>query len=309
MTHRIKIATRESTLALWQAHYVRDRLLEASPGTVVEIIGMTTQGDRDKKSPLSQMGGKGVFVKELELALLQGDADIAVHSMKDVPAGLPDGLSINAICKTADPRDAFVSVKYERMEDVPEGGRIGSSSLRRRLQLKARYSELQYLELRGNVDTRLNKLDAGEFDGVILAAAGLTRLGFGDRISETIPIEYCIPSAGQGAVGIESITENSEVNDLLRAISHPTTELCVTCERIITSRLAATCNLPIAAFAEVQEDEFYLSTFVSDDAGGRVLNVNLSGPVEKAQQLAVKVVETLLEKGARDLIQDAVHTG
>ena len=165
MSRRIRIATRESTLALWQAHYVRDRLLETNPGVDVEIIGMTTEGDRNKKSPLSQIGGKGVFVKELELALVNGDADVAVHSMKDVPAELPAGLSINAVCERADPRDAFVSNKYERIEDVPPGGRIGSSSLRRRLQLKASYPYLDYRELRGNVGTRLSKLDAGDFDG------------------------------------------------------------------------------------------------------------------------------------------------
>ncbi len=303
MSRRIRIATRESTLALWQAHYVRDRLLETNPGVDVEIIGMTTEGDRNKKSPLSQIGGKGVFVKELELALINGDADAAVHSMKDVPAELPAGLSINAVCERADPRDAFVSNKYERIEDVPPGGRIGSSSLRRRLQLKASYPYLDYRELRGNVGTRLSKLDAGDFDGIILAVAGLVRLGFSDRISEFIPVEQCIPSAGQGAVGIESVSGDSVTNDLLRAISHTETELCVSCERLITSGLAATCNLPIAAFAEIREGKIFLSSFVSDNDGGRVLKADLSGPLEQGAQLAEQMAGTLLEQGARDLIQ------
>ena len=309
MIRKIKIATRESRLALWQAHYVRDRLLEASSQTEVEIIGMTTEGDRDKKSPLSRIGGKGVFVKELELALINGDADIAVHSMKDVPGELPIGLSINAICERADPRDAFVSANYKSIGDIPIGGRIGSSSLRRRLQLKARYPELEYVELRGNVDTRLGKLDAGDFDGIILAAAGLTRLGFTDRISEYISVEHCIPSAGQGAVGVESVTGDSEINELLQAVNHPTTELCVSCERLITLRLGATCNLPIAAFAQIREDVIHLSSFVSDIDGGQVLNVNLSGPVDEGKQLAEKVAVILLEKGAQKLISDAAPTG
>ena len=309
MIRKIRIATRKSRLALWQAHFVRDRLLEVSSKIEVEIIGMTTEGDRDKLSPLSQIGGKGVFVKELELALINGDADIAVHSMKDVPAELPAGLSINAICERADPRDAFVSVNHKCIVDIPAGGRIGSSSLRRRIQLKVRYPELEYLELRGNVDTRLGKLDAGDFDGIILAAAGLARLGLTDRISEYIPVEHCIPSAGQGAVGIESRTGDTEINELLQAITHSETELCVSCERLITVKLGATCNLPIAAFARVRGEEIHLSSFVSDDDGGRVLNVSLSGPVAQAEQLAEKVATTLLEKGAQTLISSAATTG
>jgi hydroxymethylbilane synthase len=242
MTTKFRIATRESKLALWQARYVQDRLIEAHPGIETEIVGMTTQGDRDKRSPLSQIGGKGVFVKELEQALLLGEADIAVHSMKDVPSLLPDGLTIKAICERADPRDAFVSTKYKRIEDMPAGARIGSSSLRRRLQLKSRFPDLSYLELRGNVGTRLEKLDSGEYDGIILAAAGLSRLGLETRISEHISTQYCIPSAGQGAVGIESRAGDTRVNDLLRAINHSPTEFCVSCERLVTSRLGANCN-------------------------------------------------------------------
>jgi hydroxymethylbilane synthase len=305
MTAKIRIATRESTLALWQAHHVRKRLLEANSKLDIEIVGMTTEGDRNKKSPLSQIGGKGVFVKELELALISGDADIAVHSMKDVPAELPEGLSISAICERADPRDAFVSVNYKSIRDMPAGSRIGSSSLRRRLQLKARYPDLNYLELRGNVDTRLGKLDSGGFDGIILAAAGLKRLGFEDRVSECIPAEHCIPAAGQGAVGVESVSGDSEINEILRTVNHPTTELCVACERLITLKLGATCNLPIAAFAQIRDDEIHISSFVSDNDGTRMLRVNLSGPVTGASDLAEKVAGMLLEKGARELIQES----
>lgn len=302
MTIKIRIATRESKLALWQAHYVQDRISETHPGIKTEIIGMTTQGDRDKRSPLSRIGGKGVFVKELEQALLMGEADIAVHSMKDVPSVLPGGLSIQAICERADPRDAFVSRKYQRIEEVPSGGRIGSSSLRRRLQLKSRYPDLQYLELRGNVGTRLEKLDEGEFEGIILAAAGLGRLGLQQRISEHLSPAYCIPSAGQGAVGIESRIDDSRVNDVLHKISHPETEFCVSCERLITARLGANCNLPIAVFAEIEDGLMHLSSFVSDGDGKKIINVRLSGPVEEGKQLAEQVAGELLDRGAGELI-------
>ena len=307
MTTKFRIATRESKLALWQAHYVQDRLIEAHPGIEIEIVGMTTQGDRDKRSPLSQIGGKGVFVKELEQALLLGEADIAVHSMKDVPSVLPDGLTIQAICERADPRDAFVSKKYKRMEDMPTGARIGSSSLRRRLQLKSRFPDLSYLELRGNVGTRLEKLDSGEYDGIILAAAGLSRLGLETRISDHISTQYCIPSAGQGAVGIEVRSGDTRVSDLLSAVNHSPTEFCVSCERLVTSRLGANCNLPIAVFAELDGDSIHFTSFVSDRVGQKVLNVSRSGPVAEGRQLAEQVANTLLEKGAAELIKDAEH--
>ncbi len=303
MIDQIKIATRESTLALWQAHYVQDALRSAHPGLKVEIVGMTTQGDRDKSSPLSRIGGKGVFVKELEIALLNGEVDIAVHSMKDVPSILPDGLAISAICERADPRDAFVSLAYDSISDVPTGGRIGSSSLRRRLQLKSHYPELDYIELRGNVGTRLEKLAAGNFDGILLAAAGLERLGLQDRISEYLSTDDCIPSAGQGAVGIESRIDDSRVNDLLAAIDHSATSFCVTCERLITAGLGATCNLPIAAFAEFKDDAIHFSTFVSDEQGKQQLSVNRSGPSNEGQELARQVAAALLDQGAARLIE------
>ena len=304
MTETIRIATRESTLALWQAHYVRTALLAAFPELKVEIVGMTTEGDRNKVSPLSEIGGKGVFVKELELALFNGEVDIAVHSMKDVPSELPEGLSITAICERADPRDAFVSIKYDQLADVPAGGRIGSSSLRRRLQLKARYPHLEYIELRGNVGTRLQKLDDGDFEGIILASAGLNRLGLGERISEHISPAHCIPSAGQGAVGIESRTDDTAIGELLQAINHKPTELCVRSERMVTSRLGATCNLPIAAFVELENDEIHFSSFVSNESGSQVLNVNLSGPKSEAARLAGEVADRLLSEGAAELIQN-----
>ncbi|MFP6807788.1 MAG: hydroxymethylbilane synthase [Pseudomonadales bacterium] len=305
MRNKIRIATRESTLAMWQANYVRDRLLEAHPQIQVEIVGMTTQGDRDKSSPLSTIGGKGVFVKELELALLNEDVDIAVHSMKDMPSILPEGLAITAICERADPRDAFVSVHYQSIADIPSSGKIGSSSLRRRLQLKAKYPDLDYVELRGNVGTRLDKLDAGEFDGIILAAAGLARLGWGDRITEYLPTEQCIPSAGQGAVGIESRMSDTWVNDLLSNIDHARTSCCVRCERLITAGLGATCNLPIAAFAELDGDTIHLSTFVSNESGDRVLKMNMSGDIRDGEKMSMELAASLLEKGAAELIKDA----
>ncbi len=302
MTRTIKIATRESKLALWQARHVRDLIQAAHADVKVEIVGMTTEGDRNKQSPLSQIGGKGVFVKELELALIDGSADIAVHSMKDVPSILPAGLMIAAIVKRADPRDAFVSVRYQRLSEVPAGGKIGSSSLRRRLQLKAAFSELQYLELRGNVDTRLGKLDAGEFDGIILAVAGLQRLGL-DRVTQALDTGYCIPSAGQGAVGIECRSDDSEIIQMLESINHEQTSVCVACERRITASLEATCNLPIAAFAEITGGTISVQTFVSDESGDQSLRESISGPVEDASRLADDLTRKLLDRGAETLIR------
>ncbi len=302
MSRKIRIATRESPLAMWQARHVRDLLVSCQPDITVEIVGMTTRGDRDKQSPLGKIGGKGVFVKELESALLRGEVDIAVHSMKDVPSVLPDGLVIGGICERADPRDAFVSARYASLAEVPPGGRIGSSSLRRRFQLRAVYPALDYVELRGNVETRLRKLDEGEYEGIILAAAGLARLGLGERISELIPAGVCIPSAGQGAVGIESRRDDEEMNHLLNSVSHTETALCVTCERHVTTALGATCNLPIAVFASIVQERFVMQSFVSDEEGKVVLDVRHDGAVSEAMEIAVKVAGTLLERGAGDLI-------
>ena len=303
----IRIATRESALAMWQAHYVKAQLEQAYPGLKVEILGMTTAGDRDKSSPLSKIGGKGVFIKELEVALIEGRADIAVHSMKDVPSLMPCAFQLTAICEREDPRDAFVSVSASTLADLPAGAKIGSSSLRRRLQLKLARPDLVYEELRGNVGTRLTKLDEGLYDAIILATAGLKRLQLSDRISETIDTQLCIPSAGQGAVGIETLKDNAELNHLLAAINHQDTYDCVMCEREVSKGLGADCSLPVAAFAELfiasdGSEHIKLSAYVSDIEGSEFIRVSHSGPRGQAQTIASVLIEELFSKGAGKLI-------
>ena len=299
---RIRIATRESALAMWQANYVKSALELAHPGLRVDILGMTTEGDRNKESPLRQMGGKGVFVKELEMALMEGRADIAVHSMKDVPAVLPQGLVLAAMCERDDPRDALVTNRFDALEKMPAGSRIGSSSLRRRLQLQQVRPDLEYLELRGNVDTRLRRLDQGDFEGIILAAAGLRRLGLEDRITARIDPVMSLPSAGQGAVGIECREDATAVKMLLAAINDADTQFCVTCERMISAGLGASCSLPIAAFAQIVDDRIHLSSYVSDTAGQSTLRASRSGPRLSGLDLARQVTAELISGGALRLI-------
>jgi|TARA_B110000259_G_scaffold114918_2_gene130904 hydroxymethylbilane synthase len=287
---------------MWQAHYVKSALQAAHPQIDVEIIGMTTEGDRNKVSPLSQIGGKGVFVKELEVALLENRADIAVHSMKDVPSILPAGLSIEAICQREDPRDALVCNHYTSLSDLPAGSKIGSSSLRRRLQLKHKRPDLDYIELRGNVGTRLERLDNGDFDAIILATAGLIRLGLSERITERIDPLVSIPSAGQGAVGIECRSDDKDVIGLLKAVNHQQTFDEVVCERRVSSGLGATCNLPIAAFAVLNGENIRLFTYVSDNSGERTIKLNGESPRGDAIMMADRLTQEMIGKGANELI-------
>jgi len=287
---------------MWQARYVKSALQAAHPQIDVEIIGMTTEGDRNKVSPLSQIGGKGVFVKELEVALLENRADIAVHSMKDVPSILPAGLSIEAICQREDPRDALVCNHYTSLSDLPAGSEIGSSSLRRRLQLKHKRPDLDYIELRGNVGTRLERLDNGDFDAIILATAGLIRLGLSERITERIDPLVSIPSAGQGAVGIECRSDDKDVIGLLKAVNHQQTFDEVVCERRVSSGLGATCNLPIAAFAVLNGENIRLFTYVSDNSGERTIKLNGESPRGDAIMMADRLTQEMIGKGANELI-------
>lgn len=302
MDQALRIATRESALALWQAHFIRDSLQSAHPGLTVEIIGMTTAGDRNKKDPLSRLGGKGVFVKELEQALLENRADIAVHSMKDVPGELPAGLTLSAICRRADPRDALVIRNGQVIGDLPAGAIVGSSSLRRRFQLRKHYPQFDYRDLRGNVDTRLGKLDSGEFDVIVLAASGLDRLGLSGRISALLEAPVCLPAAGQGALGIECREADHRTRALLDVLNDADTYDCVNSERRVTVALGATCNLPIAAFAELEGDQMRLRAFVSDEAGEHHLEDEVAGPRIQNMQLATTLAERLLDAGAADLI-------
>ena len=298
----VRIATRQSQLALWQAGYIKDRLERAHGDLRCEIVGMTTEGDRNKISPLSQMGGKGVFVKELETALIDGRADIAVHSMKDVPGILPLGLGIHCICERANPRDAFVSNHFQTLAEMPVAAVVGSSSLRRILQISNTYPDLKFEELRGNVDTRLKKLDGGHYDAIILAVAGLDRLGLSMRVSAEIASDLCVPAAGQGAVGVECRDNDEWVIDCLRAINDEPTRICVEAERAVTLQLGATCNLPIAAFAEIAHEIMSISAFVSDTSGDQFIKDTIAGPVADAVQLALTLGQRLIDKGALDLV-------
>ncbi|MBT3425482.1 MAG: hydroxymethylbilane synthase [Gammaproteobacteria bacterium] len=302
---KIRIVTRKSTLAMWQANFVKQQIKQAFAQTEVEILGLSTQGDRDRNSSLSQLGGKGVFVKELENALLQGAGDIAVHSMKDVPSELPEGLGITAICSRAEPSDALISNGNLSFADMSDGAVIGSSSLRRRFQLQHRYPGLVFKELRGNVDTRLRRLDEGHFDGIILATAGLQRLGLGHRICLEIPAEDCVPSAGQGAVGIESLIDRQDLSPILTALNDPSSFELVSCERRISELLGANCSLPVAAFASYAEGgtKIQLNTFVSSEDGQIQLRLGDSAPLGQGGLLAERVAQAMIDQGALQLIQ------
>ena len=301
---KLRIATRQSALALWQANHIKSLLETEHAELQCEIVGMTTLGDRNKSSPLSQMGGKGVFVKELETALLDRSADIAVHSMKDVPGELPRGLAITSIVERASPQDAFISNRFDSLADLPEGSKVGSSSLRRVRQLQLAYPGLEFIELRGNVDTRLRKLDDGEYDAVILAVAGLIRLGLSNRVCEAIATDICIPAAGQGAVGIESRSNDAAVNGLVESINHPLTRTCVTAERRVTQLLGATCDLPVAVYAEPTADELLLNSFISDRRGNVIIREQVTGRVDESASLAERLGSNLLARGALDLIAE-----
>ena len=246
MTDIIRIATRKSPLALWQAEYIQQRLLELNPGLQVELVKMVTQGDKILDTPLAKVGGKGLFVKELEVGMLNGDADIAVHSMKDVPVEFPAGLHLAVICEREDPRDAFVSNRFTSIEDLPHGATVGTSSLRRQCQLRAWRPDLKISDLRGNVNTRLAKLDEGKYDAIILASAGLIRLGFSDRIRAFLDTDICLPAIGQGAVGVECRVDDERINALLEPLNHERTHTCVMAERAMNHRLEGGCQVPIA---------------------------------------------------------------
>ncbi|MCB1665693.1 MAG: hydroxymethylbilane synthase [Pseudomonadales bacterium] len=302
----IRIATRESPLALWQAHFVRDTLQRQHPGLQVELVGMTTRGDVLLDSPLSKIGGKALFVKELEVAMLENRADIAVHSMKDVPMAFPPGLGLAVICEREDPTDAFVSNRYGSLDELPQGARVGTSSLRRQCQLRAMRPDLEIGDLRGNVGTRLSKLDRGEFDAIILATAGLVRLELGARIQQRLASTVSLPAGGQGAVGIECRTDDQELIALLQGLHHADTADRVIAERAVNNRLHGGCQVPIACFAELEGDQLHLRALVGEPDGSRILRSEIRGPRKEAEQLGITVAEELLAKGA-DVILQALH--
>lgn len=305
---RIRIATRKSALALWQAEFVKAELLKHHPQLQVELVPMSTQGDKILDTPLAKIGGKGLFVKELETAILEGRADIAVHSMKDVPVEFPAGLMLSTICEREDPRDAFVSNQFDTLAELPLGAVVGTSSLRRQCQIKALRPDLHVRDLRGNVNTRLSKLDNGEFAAIILAAAGLIRLGFVHRIASYLPIAESLPANGQGAVGIECRSDDPLVQALLAPLEHSTTRNRVLAERAMNRRLQGGCQVPIGAFAEQEGDVLRLRGLVGSLDGQQIIRDELSGPATQAEQLGQQLAERLLAAGAGDILT-AVYQG
>lgn len=303
MTDTLRIATRKSQLALWQAEYVRDVLLQYHPDLNVELVKMTTEGDRILDTPLAKVGGKGLFVKELENGLLNGDADIAVHSMKDVPVELPEGLHLSVICPREDPRDAFVSNEYSLFEDLPKGARLGTSSLRRQCQLAAQRPDLNIIDLRGNVNTRLQKLDDGNYDAIILAAAGLKRLGMEDRITECLSPEISLPAIGQGAVGIECRQDDDWVNELLAPLNDRDTAIRVRAERSLNHRLQGGCQVPIAGYAELAHGVILLRGLVGMVDGSQIIHGEIAGQPEDAEYLGRVLAEDLLSRGADEILE------
>ena len=306
---RLTIATRESALALWQAHHIRDRLLELHPGLQVEILGMTTQGDRMLGTPLARIGGKGLFVKELETALAEGRADIAVHSMKDIPMQLPPGFRLAAIGEREDPRDAFVANCYGALAQLPAGAAVGTSSLRRESQIRARFPLLDVQPLRGNVNTRLRKLDEGRYACIILAAAGLRRLGLAARITALLDPDDSLPAAGQGALGIECREERADLHELLAPLVHFETAWCVRAERAVSRALAGSCVVPLGAFARREADGMRLRGFVASPDGARVVRGEvLSSSTERdPESLGAELAEQLAAGGAREILAALSH--
>ena len=298
----LKIASRESALALWQSRYIKAQLESLYPELVVEIVGMTTKGDQILDVPLAKIGGKGLFVKELETSMLAGKTDIAVHSMKDVPMEFPDNLELAAICERENPFDAFVSNAYQNVSELPQGATVGTSSLRRHSQLAALRPDLNIVPLRGNVNTRLAKLDAGEFDAIILAASGLKRLEFNDRIKSVLTEVESLPAVGQGALGIECRSDDVDIKALLAPLKHAQSECCVKAERAMNHRLHGGCQVPIAGYATLEGDTITLQGLVASVDGKTILKSTLSRSSGEAEALGIAVADALLKQGAGPLL-------
>ncbi|WP_409308390.1 hydroxymethylbilane synthase [Pectobacterium sp. B1J-3] len=299
----IRIATRQSPLALWQAQYVQQQLMHFHPTLQVELVPMVTRGDVILDTPLAKVGGKGLFVKELELALLEGRADIAVHSMKDVPVEFPEGLGLVTICERDDPRDAFVSNHYASLDELPAGSCVGTSSLRRQCQLRARRPDLIIRDLRGNVGTRLSKLDNGEYDAIILAVAGLKRLKLDSRIRSALSPEMSLPAVGQGAVGIECRLNDAHTRQLLKPLNHTATAARVQAERAMNLRLEGGCQVPIGSYAELQDDELWLRALVGAPDGSQIIMGERRGNIADAEKIGISLAEELLANGAKAILQ------
>lgn len=300
----VRIATRHSPLAMWQANFVKDELLKHHPDLTVELLAMKTKGDIILDTPLAKVGGKGLFVKELEVAILEGRADIAVHSIKDVPVDFPEGLGLSVICEREDPRDAFVSNHFQSLEDLPQGAVVGTSSLRRQCQLRELRPDLQIKDLRGNVNTRLAKLDDGQYDAIILAAAGLIRLQFTERIASYIEPEVSLPAVGQGAVGIECRLDDQATIALLQPLEDANTRVRVTAERAMNLALQGGCQVPIGSFALLQGEQVYLRGLVGSVDGKQIIRKEITGLHKDAEQLGLALAQQLLDCGAKEILAE-----
>ena len=303
-SNTIRIATRESALAMWQAHYVKQQLEQAHPQLSVELVPMTTKGDQILDTPLAKIGGKALFVKELEVAMLENRADIAVHSMKDVPVEFPQGLMLHTICEREDPRDAFVSNTFSCLNELPQGSIVGTSSLRRQCQLKSIRPDLVIKDLRGNVNTRLRKLDEGQYDAIILAAAGLIRLEMPERIREYLATEQILPANGQGAVGIECRVADTQVQQWLAPLEHKLTRQRVLAERAMNRALEGGCQVPIGAYAEVTGEQLLLKGLVGSLDGESVISEQIQGDAEQGEQLGLELAQRLLAQGADKILAE-----
>jgi hydroxymethylbilane synthase len=302
MKQLLRIATRKSPLALWQAEHVKARLQQAHPGLAVELVTMSTRGDKILDTPLAKIGGKGLFVKELEQGMLEGTADIAAHSIKDVPMEFPQGLHLATILEGEEPCDAFVSNSYDSVDALPQGAIVGTCSLRRRCQLLNQRPDLVIRDLRGNVNTRLAKLDNGEFDAIVLACAGLLRLEMDERIRQRIPAELILPAVGQGAIGLEAREGDDETLELLSVLDHQTTRYRVLAERALNHRLNGGCQVPIACHGIVDDDNLYLRALVGEPDGSNIVSGEIRGSVNEAEQLGIELADELLGKGAKAIL-------
>ena len=303
MMKTLKIATRQSPLALWQAEHIRARLEAMHADLTVELVTFVTQGDKILDTPLAKIGGKGLFVKELEAALMDGRADLAVHSMKDVPMALPEGLSLAVICEREDPLDAFVSNHYASFADLPQGAKVGTSSLRRKCQILKARPDLEIIDLRGNVGTRLSKLDDGQYDAIILASAGLKRLGLAERIRHTIQPAVSLPAVGQGALGLECRSQDQAVLDLILPLMHAETNMCVRAERAFNAYLEGGCQVPIAGYATLQNGQLQIEGRVGSVDGQTILKAVQFGAPEQAEMLGEELAKALLAQGAGELLK------
>lgn len=296
------IASRESRLAMWQAEHVRARLSALYPDCNIEILGMTTRGDQILDRTLSKVGGKGLFVKELEVAMVEGRADLAVHSLKDMPMDLPSGFALAAVLEREDPRDAFVSNEYASLAELPAGAVVGTSSLRRQALIAARFPLLQIKPLRGNLDTRLAKLDRGEYAAIILAAAGLKRLGLSQRIKAMIEPEQSLPAPGQGAMAIEICDDRADLKQILAPLNHLPTEQAVTAERTLSRAFGGSCQIPLAAFATIDGSQMRLRAMIGTPDGSRVVTADASGAADEPQALGGKIAQDLATQGAAEIL-------